>query len=184
MLIVFHALSGRAYASAVIPYPQILPYVPPNTAQMYDILFNSYGVTAINENNDTKKLNAYVDLVTRVLGAGAESFIQEITNMVTQATQTRKITVSTSVAQSMLDILDSAITDGVRVENEGGGGIEFPPYEAFRDYTMQKWGMALGEENYQRFRQTWQATPALMCWINYSQPFNGGVACQVCLNRW
>lgn len=150
-------MSSEVHASgAVLPYPQIMPYVPPSTAQMYDILFNSYGVTAIDESNENKKLAAYVDLVTRVMGAGAESFKEELQNMIVQATQTRKVIISESMGQSMIDILNEAITNGVNIETETGGGYVYPPYEVYSEYLAEHFGKSISLAQYNQMRAIWE----------------------------
>lgn len=65
-------LHTTLYAVAV-PMP-ILPYVPPETVEIMDIVSEMYGVTAPAIEDKQDRLGAYMDLYQRALGAGWETF--------------------------------------------------------------------------------------------------------------
>ena len=48
--------------------PISMPYVPPMEVHVYDALFNASGVTAIEETDEVKRLNAYLNLFAMALG--------------------------------------------------------------------------------------------------------------------
>lgn len=125
---------GVTAHAAAMPLPTLpLPYVPPTEVGLYDTLFNAYGVTAINESDETKKLAAYVDLFQRVLGVNSTVFFDSMENVLQEAKQTRQITITQSLGQQLSAGIKSATTTGVYL-----GGVRFTVPQ-LAQYISQNW---------------------------------------------
>lgn len=105
-------LGITVHASAM---PVTLPYVPPMEVQVYDALFNASGVTAIEESDEQKRLNAYIDLFTKAMGLTAESFLEDMRNVVENAKTTKQITLDSDNATLLQQAVKYAMETGYDV---------------------------------------------------------------------
>ena len=111
------AMGVSVHAAAM---PISMPYVPPMEVHVYDALFNASGVTAIDESDEVKRLAAYIDLFTKVFGAGADSFLQEMQEIAGNAKTTAQINMSAGVAAQLQEVVKYAMEVGYETESTAG----------------------------------------------------------------
>ena len=63
--------------STAVPLPY-LPYVPPNDAQLWDMVFNIFGITAPEIEDAEERAAAYWNIYRDALGAGYDAFAQDM----------------------------------------------------------------------------------------------------------
>lgn len=75
MAIISSILIGvhSTFFAVAVPMP-ILPYIPPESVEIMDIISEMYGVTAPAIEDKQDRMGAYMDLYQRALGAGWQSF--------------------------------------------------------------------------------------------------------------
>lgn len=148
MVLQIHALA------AAIPALD-MPFLPPAEVEIYDAIFNSYGVTAIDESDGEKRLRAYKDLFTRVLANGAQVFFEDMAEIVDSARETRKITISSSVGEQLAAGVKSAINTGVHL----GGEVNNINRDVVQDMALEVFGYYLQESLVSQIISEWGVTP-------------------------
>lgn len=104
-------LGGHTVAmAAAIPMP-ILPYIPPQKVELYDLLNNAFGLTRLNITGDAKRLAAYLDLYVRVMGAASADLIDK---MIDGAQSTRKYQIKAELMNGVQSVMQEQITTGVQ----------------------------------------------------------------------
>lgn len=145
-------LGITVHASAM---PVTLPFVPPAEVVIYDAIFNAYGVTAIDESDENKRLSAYKDLYTRVLRNGAQLFFEDMLSIVDNARETRQITISSSVAEQLAAGVKSATNTGIHL----GGEVNNINREVIQDMALEVFGYYLQESLVSQIISEWGVTP-------------------------
>ena len=121
MLVAAILSMGVSVHAAAMPIS--MPYVPPMEVHVYDALFNASGVTAIEETDEVKRLNAYINLFAMALGAGAESFLEEMADVVNIAKTTAQIKMTSEIGAQLQEAIKYAMEVGY--ELEGGGDVSY-----------------------------------------------------------
>lgn len=104
-------LGGHTVAmAAAIPMP-ILPYIPPQKVELYDLLNNAFGLTRLNITDDAKRLAAYLDLYVRVMGAANADLIDK---MIDGAQSSYKYKIKADLINGVQSVMQEQITTGVQ----------------------------------------------------------------------
>lgn len=103
-------VGGRTVLAAAVPMP-ILPYIPPQRVELYDLLNNAFGLTRLNITDDAKRLAAYLDLYVRVMGAANADLIDK---MIDGAQSTRKYQIKADLINGVQSVMQEQITTGVQ----------------------------------------------------------------------
>lgn len=107
---------GRSvFASVAVP---MLPYVPPNTADIMDIIFNAFGVTAPEIEDATKKAEGYWNLYRTALGGAYEEFRDKMQTIIDKAKTSRELVIDDEMITKLQIGQVYAIDNGMQVENE------------------------------------------------------------------
>lgn len=148
---------GITVHASALPLP--LPYVPPMEVEVYDALFNASGVTAVEESDEVKRLEIYLDLYRRVLGAGYESFLERIRDTVDGAKSRGQIVIGSDTATQLQQIVKYAMETGYS-EDEEGQKI-FPGYQEFTIwYQSNIKNIPISRYLYEQMREYWIANPS------------------------
>lgn len=110
MLIIFVMVFQLNVQAAAVPMP-ILPYMPPNKAELYDLLNNVFGLTRLNIDDDVKRLAAYVDLYTRIMGSANAEIIDR---MLDSSYSNRKYVIKAELMNGVQAVMNEQITTGVQ----------------------------------------------------------------------
>lgn len=90
----------------------ILPYVPPNSAQIMDLISNAFGVTAPAIEDAAEKFQAYLKLYQTILGASYDSFKTELDGIIDDAKTSGVITINQNASSIMQNALSYALEHG------------------------------------------------------------------------
>ena len=91
----------------------ILPYVPPETTQIMDYIFNSFGATAADIAETVEKKAAYVKLWARVFGDSANIAWQEMMDTIDKGKTSGKLVISTDLAEQINQVISYALDNGI-----------------------------------------------------------------------
>jgi len=109
-------LGGHTVAmAAAIPMP-ILPYIPPQKVELYDLLNNAYGLTRLNITDDAKRLAAYLDLYVRIMGAANAEIIDK---MIDGAQSSYKYKIKAELMNGVQSVMQEQIVNGYEEEISG-----------------------------------------------------------------
>lgn len=111
MLIILVMVFQLNVQAAAVPMP-ILPYVPPSKVQLYDLLNNVYGLTRLNIEDDVKRLAAYIDLYTRIMGQANADIIDR---MLDSSYSNRKYIIKAELMNGVQSVMNEQVTTGVEL---------------------------------------------------------------------
>lgn len=101
--------------SMAVPIPY-LPYVPPHDAQLWDMVFNVFGITAPDIEDAEERAAAYWNIYRDALGAGYDAFEQDMRDVFDTAKTGGSLVLGAGTAISLGVLeqgMDKALTDGV-----------------------------------------------------------------------
>lgn len=117
-------LWGQTVKAVAIP---AFPYMPPADVQLFELIFNTYGVTAPTGASDAVlRLHGYLDLYARVLGAANEQFLADIEDAFERAKTSRKLVITSTLSSQLMQGMKEALTNGIQLPTEE---------EPIKDYT-------------------------------------------------
>ena len=155
------AMGVSVHANAM---PISMPYVPPMEVHVYDALFNASGVTAIDETDEQKRLAAYIDLFGKVMGAGYQSFMERMGDVVSGAKNNASIVMGADTATQLQQVIKYAMEVGYSESEEGTR--TFPTYETFiRWYHQQVANLPISRTMYEQVREYWISHPSYIAVI-------------------
>lgn len=102
-------------ASPAIPYTGGFYYVPPNDTKLFDMVYNSFGLTAPAIDEVVTRAEAYWDLYRTALGTGFDAFKEKLTGVFEKAKTSRTITIDSDLRGSLLVGMKRALTSGIPV---------------------------------------------------------------------
>ena len=97
----------------------ILPYIPPENAQIMDLISNAYGVTAPAIEDAGERMQAYLKLYQALLGSTYDTFKIELDSIIAGAKRSGKIRISSNASS----IIQSALSEAVENGYEAGESI-------------------------------------------------------------
>lgn len=101
--------------SMAVPIPY-LPYVPPHDAQLWDLVFNVFGITSPDIEDAEERAAAYWNIYRDALGAGYDAFEQDMRDVFDTAKTGGSLVLGAGTAISLGVLeqgMDKALTDGV-----------------------------------------------------------------------
>lgn len=104
------------HASMAVPVPA-LPYVPPNTNDFMDLVFNIFGATAANITDEAEKTEAYIKLFQAVYGSAWENAYNDFLDMFENGKTSGKLTFNSNNIGIANDIISYAIEHGMQYGN-------------------------------------------------------------------
>lgn len=109
MAIMIMMMPMKASASIAMP---ILPYIPPETVQIFDMLNTVFGVTSPDIQDDVERLQAYFQLYQGALGLTWETFYQQILDWQQEGAINGTMTIDGTMFDDIQVALEEAITSG------------------------------------------------------------------------
>ena len=124
-LVLTLSLLGNKVQAVSIP---MLPYIPPMDSQLFDIMFNSFGLTKPDISDDAKRLEGYWKLLETVAGASAEATKELLQRAFDNARTSRELVIDPEVMVTMQGIMKEALNDGVQYKVSEGYVTETETY--------------------------------------------------------
>ena len=106
-------LSSKVTAQASTIAMPILPYVPPETTQIMDYIFNSFGATAADIAEGVEKKAAYVKLWAKFFGASADIAWNELMDTIDRGKTSGKLVFTPDLTQQLNGVIAYAIDNGM-----------------------------------------------------------------------
>ena len=106
--------------TTAVPLPY-LPYVPPNDAQLWDMVFNIFGITAPQIEDAEERAAAYWNIYRDALGAGYDAFAQDMQEAFDNARTGGSLVLGagTGLSLGMIETgMESALNNGVNYGEE------------------------------------------------------------------
>lgn len=112
----------------------MLPYIPPMDSQLFDIMFNSFGLTKPDIADDAKRLEGYWKLLETVAGASAEATRELLQRAFDNARTSRELVIDPEVMETVQRIMKEALNDGVQYKVSDGYTTETEIYNQLLDW--------------------------------------------------
>ena len=106
-------LSVKVHASMAVPLPA-LPYVPPNTTEFLDLVFNFFGTTAANIQDNTEKLEAYVKIFQAIYGESWRLEFEKLLDVLNSGHTSGYLTFDIPTIEICNDVIGYALEHGVQ----------------------------------------------------------------------
>ena len=94
----------------------ILPYIPPNSAQIMDLISNAFGVTAPAIEDAEEKMDAYMKIYQGILGQTYTTFKEKLDNIIDNAKTSGKIVIDSSASAIIQQALKQAVSRGYETD--------------------------------------------------------------------
>ena len=95
MLVLFLVGDSISVKAVGITAP-ILPYIPPESAQIMDIISNAFGITAPQITDAGEKMQAYLKIYEGILGASYDTFKEKLDTIIGNAKTSGQIKIDSS----------------------------------------------------------------------------------------
>lgn len=109
MAIIIVMIPMKASASIAMP---ILPYIPPESVEIFDMLNTIFGVTSPDIQDDYERLQAYFQLYQGALGLTWETFYTQFQEWRQEGATQHTLTIDSSMFDSIQTALEQALSDG------------------------------------------------------------------------
>lgn len=155
--IIIALILGLQVQATALPVPSMFPA----DVQIWDTLFNVFGLTR-PEVSDDKRLEAYADLYRNVLGATYEQFADDMNNIITDGKTSGQLVLPPEIVTQLETGMDYAIKNGV--SNMDGSPEEYKTLAQWRAWLAMH-GMSVPEAQLNWFWGESEGTG--VCYLGY-----------------